>query len=235
MKKDSKFSRRGLLGAGLSAGATAALGGPRVTYAAPSAARAPEYLAVSMAMHIHSCFSEGGSCAAGWRRREHDGPARAGRPEHGIDVVWWTDHDWRMQAYGYYDGIAFDGTDEGGGLAVDRPERGDGHRRDARLRRRAAQPGRARQGDAGHRRRDRSRVGLGPTSGRRPATASTRPTSPTPRITIDVLAEAVGPDAELVVQVETSYRPATGGRPAGVYVAGVPRRHPRRAGRLDGR
>jgi uncharacterized membrane protein len=28
------------------------------------------------------------------------------------DVVWWSDHDWRMEAYGYYDGIAFDGTDE---------------------------------------------------------------------------------------------------------------------------
>ena len=32
-----------------------------------------------------------------------------------------------------------------------------------------------------------------------------------------MLAEAVGTDAALVVQVETSYRPATGGRPAGVY------------------
>ncbi len=36
-------------------------------------------------------------------------------------------------------------------------------------------------------------------------------------LTIDVLGEQVGPDAELVVEVGTSYRPATAGRPAGEY------------------
>ena len=115
MKKNSKVSRRGLLGAGLSAGATAALGGPKVATAAPSAARAGGYHAVSMAMHIHSCFSEGGSDVSGGGGASMMAQLEAARSS-GVDVVWWTDHDWRMQAYGYYDGIAFDGTAEAGGL-----------------------------------------------------------------------------------------------------------------------
>ena len=37
-------------------------------------------------------------------------------------------------------------------------------------------------------------------------------------IELDVLTESVGPDAELVVEMSTSYRPAAGaGRPAGHY------------------
>ncbi|MGW3625379.1 hypothetical protein [Streptomyces sp. NPDC000880] len=133
------------------------------------------------------------------------------------DVIWWTDHDWRMQAYGYYDGIAFDGTDEDGGLAwvvqnngpvtdaqhafIDEPHSPDEPGKAMRV---AATGADAQWGvsflwaDGGN------------------SFYSTNLTDTT--FHIDVLAERVGPDAELVVQLETSYRTATAGRPAGVYV-----------------
>lgn len=215
MKKDSKVSRRGLLGAGLSAGATAALGGPKVANAAPSAARASGYDAVRMAMHIHSCFSEGGSDVSGGGGASMMAQLEAARSS-GVDVVWWTDHDWRMQAYGYYDGIAFDGTAEGGGLQwivqnegtvtgatyafVSEP-------------RSPYEPGRALRVTAGGTGPGWSGSYLFGKGGNGFYSTNISDTT----ITVDVLAEAVGTDAAMVVQVETSYRPATGGRPAGVY------------------
>ncbi len=215
MRKDSKVSRRGLLGAGLSAGATAALGGPTVANAAPSAARASGYHAVRMAMHIHSCFSEGGSDVSGGGGASMMAQLEAARSS-GVDVVWWTDHDWRMQAYGYYDGIAFDGTAEGGGLQwivqnegtvtgatyafVSEP-------------RSPYEPGRALRVTAGGTGPGWSGSYLFAKGGNGYYSTNISDTT----VTVDVLAEAVGTDAALVVQVETSYRPATGGRPAGVY------------------
>jgi hypothetical protein len=215
MKKDSKVSRRGLLGAGLSAGATAALGGPKVANAAPSAARASGYDAVRMAMHIHSCFSEGGSDVSGGGGASMMAQLEAARSS-GVDVVWWTDHDWRMQAYGYYDGIAFDGTAEDGGLEwivqnegtvtgatyafVSEP-------------RSPYEPGRALRVTAGGTGPGWSGSYLFGKGGNGFYSTNISDTT----ITVDVLAEAVGTDAALVVQMETSYRPATGGRPAGVY------------------
>ena len=79
--------RRALgLGAAIAAGtATAGLGRPlRVSAAAePAAARlAP----VSMAMHLHACFSEGTASMD-----THLDQAR----RTGVDVVWWTEHDFR--------------------------------------------------------------------------------------------------------------------------------------------
>ena len=212
---DSKVSRRGLLGAGLSAGATAAVGGPKVTNAAPAAAHAREYRAIRMAMHVHSCFSEGGSGVGGGGGASMMAQLEAARSA-GVDVVWWTDHDWRMQAYGYYDGIAFDGTAEGGGLEwipqyegtvtgatyafVSEPRSPD-------------EPGRALQVTAGGTGPEWSGSYLFAKGGNGFYSTNISDTT----ITVDVLAEAVGPDAALVVQVETSYRPASGGRPAGVY------------------
>jgi len=108
----TEFSRRQVLGTGLGVGVAATLGG--VT-ALPAAAE-PEgqrrgCVPVSMSLHTHSCFSEGGSYADGG-----GGASMLAQLEQATqtntDVVWWSDHDWRMEAYGYYDGIAFDGTDE---------------------------------------------------------------------------------------------------------------------------
>jgi len=97
------------LGAGLSATGAAALG------AGALARRLPTLRPVSMAMHVHASFSEGGSwlaCGGGASMMAQLHQAT----RNGVDVIWWTEHDWRMQAYGYFDGIAFDGTAENGRL-----------------------------------------------------------------------------------------------------------------------
>ncbi|HZC26354.1 MAG TPA: hypothetical protein VE287_04980, partial [Actinopolymorphaceae bacterium] len=117
------FSRRRVVQAGIGIGAAVAMARTEVRpamadqpgVATGSAYRPPRYVPVSMALHTHSCFSEGGSFAAGG-----GGASMLAQLEQAsrsnVDVVWWTDHDWRMEAFGYYDGIAFDGTDESGDL-----------------------------------------------------------------------------------------------------------------------
>lgn len=45
-----------------------------------------------MAMHVHSSFSEG---AASMRQQLTAAKTNA------VDVLWWSDHDWRMSAHGY--------------------------------------------------------------------------------------------------------------------------------------
>lgn len=207
-------SRRGALGLGL--GVAVAIGGGELPAMADSRSRHRDGAPVSMALHVHSCFSEGGSWAAGGggasMMAQLDQAVKSG-----VDVIWWTDHDWRMEAYGYYEGIAFDGTNEQGKLAwevqnsgsvtgaahefVDEPHS-------------PGEPGKA------------LRVaGTGPSSDwgvsylwahAGNSFYSTNVSDTT--LEIDVLGEQVGPDAELVVQVETSNRPATTGRPAGLYV-----------------
>ena len=57
---------------------------------------------MSMSMHTHSSFSEGGSYADGGGGASMLSQLEQAR-RTGTDVVWWTDHDWRMEAFGYYD------------------------------------------------------------------------------------------------------------------------------------
>lgn len=52
------------------------------------------------ALHVHSCFSEG----TGSMQAQLDAANRLG-----VDVVWWTDHDWRMQAVQYWTDVPFEG------------------------------------------------------------------------------------------------------------------------------
>ena len=210
------ISRRRVLATGLGAGLAVAVGGELPALADEITQPASSYKPVSMVLHTHSCFSEGGSFEGGGggasMLSQLDQATR-----NNIDVVWWTDHDWRMEAYGYYDGIAFDGTDEDGNLTwtvqnegsvtgavhafVDDPRSPD---EDGKAMRVAATGPSAQWGvsylwgDPGN------------------SFISTNISDTT--LTIDVLGEDIGPDAELVVQVETSYRPAINGRPAGVYV-----------------
>jgi hypothetical protein len=56
-----------------------------------------------MAMHLHASFSEGIGSMGG-----HLSQALA----TGVDVVWWTEHDWRMQSRGYVSSVGFDGMSE---------------------------------------------------------------------------------------------------------------------------
>ncbi|SNS59349.1 hypothetical protein SAMN05421812_10141 [Asanoa hainanensis] len=209
------MSRRAVLGAGVGvAAAVGGLGSPAV------ARRGGERLGrvpVSMSMHTHSSFSEGGSWADGGGGASMLAQLEQAK-QTGTDVVWWTDHDWRMEAYGYYDGIRFDGTDEGQQLAwvpqnegpvtdarhafVDEPHSPD-------------EPGKALRVTAtGTSAAEWGAAWLFADGGNSFYTTNLTDTT----LFVDVLAERIGPDAEVVVQLETSYRPATAGRPAGVYV-----------------
>ncbi|MEV4539637.1 hypothetical protein AB0J82_38270 [Asanoa sp. NPDC049518] len=206
------MSRRAVLGAGLGFGVAAAVGGLALP-ADAGRGRKP----VSMSMHTHSSFSEGGSWADGGGGASMLSQLEQAK-QTGTDVVWWTDHDWRMEAYGYYDTIRFDGTDEGQRLAwVPQHEGPIGGARHAFV----DQP--HSPGEAGRALRVTG-TGTSPTEwggawvfadgGNSFYTTNLTDTT----LSVDVLAERVGPDAEVVVQLETSYRPAVAGRPAGVYV-----------------
>ncbi|MEV0797566.1 hypothetical protein AB0I34_07745 [Kribbella sp. NPDC050281] len=206
------------LATGLGAGIAAAVGGVELPAVAAETTRppAPRFKPVSMVLHTHSCFSEGGSYAAGG-----GGASMLSQLEqatkNNIDVVWWTDHDWRMEAYGYDDGIAFDGTDEDGDLAWSVQNEGtvggtahafvdDPHSPD--------EDGKALRVTATGTSADWGVSYLWGDPGNSFFSTNISDTT----LTIDVLGEQIGPDAELVVQVETSYRPEIHGRPAGVYV-----------------
>lgn len=161
---------------------------------------------VSMAMHIHASFSEGGSWAAGGGAGSMLAQLQQAQ-EHGVDVIWWTEHDWRMQAYGYCPGLDFDGTDEGTNLewfiqpegpVADAEHRftGDG------LLVTATGP--------------ETEWGTSlswPKAGNSFYATNLSDTT----LTVDVRATQIGPDAEVLIELETSYRPALHGRPAGLY------------------
>ncbi|MFD2081593.1 CehA/McbA family metallohydrolase domain-containing protein [Actinopolymorpha cephalotaxi] len=203
---------------GLGLGVTAAVGSATTpaAFADDAATGAVSGRPVSMVLHTHSCFSEGGSWAAGG-----GGASMMAQLEQAvrndIDVVWWTDHDWRMEAYGYYDGIAFDGTDEDGGLQWF--VQNDGAVADAQHAFVADphspnEPGKALRVTASGPEAGWGESLLWAKAGNSFYSTNVSDTT----LTVDVLGERIGPDAELVVQLETSYRPAMAGRPAGVYV-----------------
>ena len=211
------MSRRGVLGAGLGLGIVTAVGGAELPAAAASVSqRRLGCEPVSMALHVHSSFSEGGSWADGG-----GGASMMAQLDQAVksdvDVVWWTDHDWRMEAYGYYDGIAFDGTAEDGGLKWEVQSSGsvtgatheftdEPHS--------PSEPGKALRVAATGPAADWGVSYLWAHAGNSFYSTNISDTT----FEIDVLAEQTGPDAELVVQLETSNRPATAGRPAGLYV-----------------
>ncbi|GAA2342894.1 hypothetical protein [Dactylosporangium salmoneum] len=95
---DRTLSRRTILA---TAGAALAAGSLPLGNAAGKAR------AVSMAMHIHGPFSEGLASFSA-----HFEQAR----KYGVDVIWWTDHDFRIAAFEHRQAVHFDGPSE--------PERG---------------------------------------------------------------------------------------------------------------
>lgn len=165
---------------------------------------------VSMAMHIHACFSEGTASMDA-----HLDQAQ----QAGVDVIWWTEHDFRVQAHGYRQGVRFEGMVEpengldwawtqsqagqissAAGSFVDAPHSPD-------------EPGRALRLQA---------TGPGDDWGwlvfEGAAWNSTYSTSLAgTTIELDLLTESFSPDAQLVVEIISSHRPARAGRPAGQY------------------
>jgi len=64
---------------------------------APSPSRAEE--PVSVALHVHGSFSEGDGSME-W----HTDRARS----VGVDAIWWTDHDWRIEGWNHSTGSGFE-------------------------------------------------------------------------------------------------------------------------------
>lgn len=164
-----------------------------------------------MAMHLHSSFSEG---VASYDAHLHQ--AR----RLGLDVCWWTDHDFRQTASGYRQAVRFDGpveaekkrdwtwsvadktnvTAAGHDFVTEpRSPREDG--RALRVTATAAGAGTGRY----------TLVGTAWNS-----TYSTSYCDTT--LEIDTLVESASDAAQPIIEIHSSYRPETGGRPAGQYV-----------------
>lgn len=166
---------------------------------------------VTMAMHVHGCFSEG---TASMDAHLHQAKRL------GVDVVWWTDHDFRIAALGYRRAVGFDGAKEyenglpwtwvpytnGNPPLADHDFVTTPHSPD----------------EAGGALRMRI---TGPADGsaasyllQGKAWNYTYSTSYIDTVLeLDVLPELVSGSAHIVVEIGSSYRPASGGRPAGRY------------------
>lgn len=93
-----------LLRSGALAGAGLLLPGARRLLVPQNALAAEGALTpYSMAMHLHSSFSEGDASM-----ETHLSEAA----KNHVNVLWWTDHDWRMMGYGYRQVVHFDAMSE---------------------------------------------------------------------------------------------------------------------------
>jgi hypothetical protein len=205
---DPRLDRRHLLAAGGLAG-VGTLGVPLGADADPFPKAVTD--PVSMAMHIHASFSEGIASMDA-----HLDQAR----RHGVDVIWWTDHDFRLTAHGYRQAIGFDGQHEreghwdltwkqvrSGGLAdadlafvssPDNPrESGQKMRVTATATPNAAWSTYELEAKAQN------------------AVYSTSYCDTT--VELDVMQLAGGNDSRIVMEIVSSHRPARAGRPAGQY------------------
>lgn len=212
-------SRRGLLAGGaLAAGAGAA--GIAVWPRGPRPVDRGGAQAVSMAMHLHTSFSEQSGSMDG-----HLDQAQ----RNGVDVVWWTDHDFRMSSMFYRRVVHFTS------LSAERGSAGEGET-----------PWEWREDRSGPLTRDSSGGIVGSphspldtvASGSLSVTAHSTSRFPAAvKFTADahkagwnytctltgqifrfeVLPTSTGPDGYLEFLLSSSYHPARGGRPAGKY------------------
>ena len=200
--------RRFLQGAGTVAAATGVAALVNRDHAA--AALGP----VGMAMHVHASFSEGtGSMEA----------QLAEAKANGVDVVWWTEHDWRMSAHRYRRAVHFDGwtEDEDGrpltwvparsgtlsefsGAIVTSPASPLDPSAASSLRITATGSGTAWSYNRYKADTRQARQNLSAQLGGQ-------------TIAIEVLPEQLGPDGFMEIRLVTSRRPAKAGRGAGLY------------------
>ncbi|WP_371783640.1 hypothetical protein [Streptosporangium subroseum] len=210
----SSISRRHVL---KTTAAVAAIGAGRLSLGPqPAAAEATTKGAasrpVSMAMHIHASWSEGNGTMQG----HLDQATRAG-----IDVLWWTEHDFRMAEHGYPNLIHMNGAAEQvNGVAWSWAEQREGTLASSQVLwdKTTASPGDASTPGS---------VRLSATSAGRDAAAVRISAGATntvmqrslydQTIEVDVFPAEVSPHAYLTLVVSTSWRPATAHRPAGQY------------------
>lgn len=168
---------------------------------------------VSMAMHLHAAFSEKTASF-----EAHLSEAR----RLGVDVLWWTDHDFRVNAHGYRDAVGFDGLSEDGAVPVQGWEWVEEREGDLGVAEATFvdephspdEPGRAMRLVAG-------------AAGSAPATlwfhgeaANLRYSTCLADTTVelDVFPYALSGSSRLVIEIQSSFHPARAGRPAGRYV-----------------
>ncbi|MDG4800718.1 hypothetical protein [Micromonospora sp. WMMD980] len=162
---------------------------------------------VSMAMHLHASFSEGVASYAA-----HLDQAR----RNAVDVLWWTDHDFRVAAHDHRREVRFDGPRESEGpLAWTWTAATEGRLTEATADFVAAPdaaggPGRALRLAA-------TGAGTHWYAGQAWNWTHTGNISDT-TLHLDVRPESAGPDATLTVEVALSHHPAGPGRPAGQLV-----------------
>lgn len=206
----------------LKAGAVAGLGVPVLagcTSPGPAPAAGPRTDPVALAMHLHSSFSEGTASMA-----THLDQAR----RVGVDVLFWTDHDFRVSAQGYRRRLALDGwtsTEDGVELTWRRRVEGDLRGADVTF-----------GGGAGA----FTATGAGTLWLDADAWNSTYSGSlADTTLTVGLDPRGLGPDAYVAVQLDLSFHPASGGRAAGryrlTYRIGLPagRRATARDGEVD--
>jgi hypothetical protein len=167
---------------------------------------------ISMAMHLHASWSEG----TGSMQDHLDQATRTG-----IDVMWWTEHDFRMAEHGYPGVIHMNGPSEQvNGVATSWAEKREGALASPQV---VWDKTMASPGDAS----TPGSVRLSATSAGGDAAAVRISGSATntvlqrslydQTIEVDVFPAEVSPHAYLAVVVTTSWRPATADRPAGQY------------------
>ncbi len=211
----SVASRREFLGQAGRLAVAAGTAGALYTWSAgvrPAAAlgRRP----VSMAMHVHASFSEG-------RASMESQLAEAERT--GVEVLWWTEHDWRMSAYRYRQAVHFDGLSEdepnggtwvwsptssgdlrsgGGGIVASPASPLDPH--DPGALRVAATSAGAAWATSGF------GVRMGGSDNARTSLAGQS-------LELEVFPERVGADGYVALEIQSSDRPARAGHPRGTY------------------
>jgi hypothetical protein len=208
MREHAELDRRSFLAAGGLAGIST-IGLPIGVDASPfpKAAHDP----VSMAMHIHGSFSEGIASMDA-----HLEQAR----RTGVDVVWWTDHDFRRTAHGYRQAIGFDGQHEREGhwdLAWNAVRSGALADTDMSFVSTPANPN-----ESGQKMRvtATAKPGAGWTTYQLEAKAQNSVYSTSycdTTVELDVMLVSDEGDARIVMEIVSSYRPARAGRTAGQY------------------
>ncbi|WBB76419.1 hypothetical protein O7602_13170 [Micromonospora sp. WMMD1128] len=162
---------------------------------------------ISMAMHLHASFSEGVASYAA-----HLDQAR----RNAVDVLWWTDHDFRVAAHDHRRVVHFDGPEElEGGLAWTWRPTTEGRLSDSAADFVAAPdapdgPGRALRLTA-------AGAGTHWYAGKAWNWTHTGNISDT-TLHLDVRPEATGPHVTLTVEIALSHHPAGPDRPAGQLV-----------------
>ena len=169
---------------------------------------------IPMAMHVHSSFSEGTGSMA-WQLDQ--------AKRTGVEVVWWTDHDFRMSAWQYRKAIHCSGVSEpedGHALTWSKSTSGTLQTANATFLAAASSPS-----DPDHTaglRLDASSTGgtfawVRMTAQDANARHNLHASLAGQSIVLDVAPESIGPDAFLELRLRLSDQPASGGRAAGSY------------------